>query len=93
MSFGLEFDYFAEELEENVICSVDFTFTIPYANADSDWDASQHVQIEGITFWRNGCEYGGVIAISHELIYSEISAFIREAEITRAFDEDAYHAD
>lgn len=90
MSFEIEFEHFSEKLAENVIVSVDFHFTKPYANAESDWDARTDVVIESIGVWFNGEDLSSDIDIDDALVYSEISAFIRNGEIGRAFDEETY---
>lgn len=86
-----EFVYNHLELGEEVIVEATANIYQPYANPDSDWDAKQHVEVTKVEVWlspSSKLDSGVRIDIPEDVIYSEICAQIRAAELTRAFDEE-----
>lgn len=66
---------------QDYIVEVDFSTTAMIEDPASDWDAKDHVQIEGVTVFN---DYGDEVDVDipQEKIYSEISDKIRDIMIS-----------
>lgn len=83
---NFEFPYFHEDFGEEVVVEVEALLTKGVNNDVSDWDFRDHLEIVEV------CPYflGELLSIDipEDVIYSEISSQIRDADITCAFNEE-----
>lgn len=90
--FEFDFTYKCPENLKTYIVAVTAAVSQAVAQADSDWDAKDYVEIAEVHVWAtNGTdpmEYEEGFEIPEKVIYDEISAQIRAAEISRLFDEE-----
>ena len=69
-----------------VAVTVEFTAFKGYPNADSDWDAKDYYDITNVEVTQNGVPVS--LDIPEPVIYSELKAFIRDAQITEEFESE-----
>lgn len=85
-TISIDFPYFHKDFGKEVIVEVEFILYKGTPNAESDWDAQDYLEITYTGVYHEGDELS--IDIPKKVIYSEISARIREAEIDAAFKEE-----
>lgn len=90
--FEFDFTYECPENLKTYVVAVTAAVSQSVAQAESDWDAKDYVEITEVHVWaKNGTdamEYEEGFEIPEKVIYDEISAQIRAAEISRLFDEE-----
>lgn len=87
-SFIINFPHFHKDLDQEVIVEVEAMLYRSVPNADSDWDSQDFIDIIETTVYAEGGKEVLSVDIPVKVIYSEISAQIRSAEMTRAFEEE-----
>lgn len=83
----IEFPYFPKNYGEEVIVEVEAMLFKGIKNAASDWDAEDYLDIISTAVYHNGDVLD--IDIPRNVIYAEISAKVRDAEMTQAFLEES----
>lgn len=85
--FEVEFNYLSPENGNKYRVLVLAIIEKSVSNPDSDWEAKDHIDIESVEVWQLEGE-PEMVDIPEEQVYAEISAQIRAAELTRAFNEE-----
>lgn len=85
-TIDIEFLHFHKGLGHEVVVEVEAMLFKGIPNADSDWDSEDYLDILSIGVYHDGDVID--VDIPRKVIYSEISAKIRDAEMTRAFLEE-----
>ncbi|QYC52579.1 hypothetical protein [Salmonella phage SSBI34] len=82
----IDFPYFNVDMAKEVIVEVEFMLHKGIKNPQSDWDSRDYLDIVSVEVFDEGDKI--LIDIPEQVIYSEISAQIRDAQINRAFNEE-----
>lgn len=85
-STTVEFPYFHKDFGQEVVVEAEVMLYKGIPNAASDWDAEDYLDIISVTVYFEGDVLD--IDIPRQVIYAEISAQIRDAEMSRAFLEE-----
>ncbi len=85
-STTVEFPYFHKAFGQEVVVEAEVMLYKGIRNAESDWDAEDYLDIISVAVYFEGDVLD--IDIPRQVIYAEISAKIRDAEMNRAFLEE-----
>lgn len=85
-STTVEFPYFHKVFGQEVVVEAEVMLYKGIPNAESDWDAEDYLEIISVAVYHEGDVLD--IDIPRKVIYAEISAKIRDAEMTQAFLEE-----
>lgn len=82
----VEFPYFHKGFGQEVVVEAEAMLYKGIPNSSSDWDARDYLDIISVIVYFEGDVLD--IDIPRQVIYSEISAQIRDAEMSQAFLEE-----
>lgn len=85
-STTVEFPYFHKAFGKEVVVEAEVMLYKGIPNAESDWDAEDYLEIISVAVYHEGDVLD--IDIPRKVIYSEISAQVRDAEMQQAFLEE-----
>jgi len=85
-TFNIDFIYFHEAFGEDVVVEAEAMLYKAVPNPTSDWDAKDHLEVVSTEVYHKGDVVD--IDIPLQVIYSEILAKIRDAEMVIAFSEE-----
>lgn len=86
-TFNIDFLYFHSSIGDDVAVEVESIIAKAIPNPASDWDSADHIEIVSATVYHQGEIID--VDIPEKVIYAEISARIRDAEINSAFAEES----
>lgn len=85
-TINIDFLYTPKEYGQEVIVEVEAMPFKSVSNPDSDWEAKDFIEITEVSVYHNGDVLD--IDIPRNVIYSEISAKIRDADVYCSFMEE-----
>lgn len=86
-STTIEFPYYHKDFGQEVIVEAEVMLFKGIRNPASDWDAKDYVDILSVEVYHSGEPLS--VDIPEEVIYSELTSQIRDAEMSKAFLEES----